>query len=351
MPNGDAGAIDPTKSEYLTFGGLAVVEGVMMRSPHHYAVACRAPNGNIVIKTEALESTWLGRQKWLKLPFLRGTLALLDTSVLGYKAMNWSADVQTRADLSDGTPQGKPVSKTVENALIVAAVVGGLLLQFVIFRATPEFIAEYLVRWATNQPDKNLHLTGTNYIAEVIKVVFFIGFLVLISRFPTTMELFRYHGAEHKAINTIEHRQELTPENCAAQTRLHPRCGTNFLIIITAIAFLVFPLIPRDLFVPADSPSWKIALSRVPLQLVVLPVLAGISYEVIRLAGKARDQRWVNVILKPGLMTQLITTAEPGPKHIEVAIASLKAVIKAEESGHMTVSDDYTGEEPGAEIA
>src|SRR5207244_119256 len=125
------------------------------------------------------------------------------------------------------------------------------------------------------------------------------------------------------------------------QTRLHPRCGTNFLIIVTIIAFLIFPAIPRDLFVPATSPGWLIALSRLPLQLIVLPIIAGISYEVIRAAGKAKAQKWGNIILKPGLMTQLITTAEPAPKHLEVAIASLKAVIKAEDSGHLTASDDY----------
>lgn len=319
----------------------------MMRSPHHYAVACRAPNGSIVVKTEPLSQTWIGKQQWLKKPLLRGTLALLDTMALGNRAMNWAAEVQTDPKYSKAGPEGapvvvaKPVSKTVEGILIVAAIATGLAVQFIVFRATPEFIAEYFIRFVTGSPHTNTHLMGTNYLAEVIKVVMFIGFLAIISRFPAFVELFRYHGAEHKAINTIEAHEELTIENSAAQTRLHPRCGTNFLIIVTVVAFLIFPLIPRDLFVPATSPAWKIALSRVPLQLVVLPLIAGISYEVIRAAGKAKDKRWVNIILKPGLMTQLITTAEPKTKHLEVAIASLKSVIKAEESGELTHSDDW----------
>jgi len=347
MPTGDDPTADLNKSEYLTFGGLAVIEGVMMRSPHHFAIACRAPNGKIVIKTEPLASTWIGRQKWLKKPFLRGTLALLDTMALGNRAMNWAAEVQTKPEFAKPNEDGslpepqKQVSKPVETVAIGFAVVAGLVIQFVVFRGVPEYIAELAVRWWSNSPGKNLHLTGTNYLAEVIKVTMFIGFLAIISRFPTMLEVFRYHGAEHKAINAIEARQSLTTENCDAQTRLHPRCGTNFIIIVTAIAFLVFPAIPRDLFVPATSPAWLIALSRLPLQLVVLPFLAGISYEIIRAAGKAKDQKWVNIILKPGLMTQLITTAEPATKHLEVAIASLKAVIKAESSGVLTVSEDY----------
>ncbi len=350
MPTGDHAA-DPNASEYLTFGGLAVVEGVMMRSPHHFAVACRAPNGNIVVKTEPLAATWLGKQQWLKKPFLRGTLALLDTMALGNRAMNWAADIQTRRKYAAKDDEGNVVettsnlSKPVENFLIFLAVAAGLIVQFVIFRGVPEFVAEQVIRTATHSPTVNKELLATNILAEIVKVVMFIAFLAIISRFPSMLEVFRYHGAEHKAINTIEARLDLTVANCGAQTRLHPRCGTNFLIIVTLLAFIVFPLIPRDLFVPATSPWWKLALSRIPLQLVVFPILAGVSYEVIRAAGKAKDQRWVNVILKPGLMTQLITTAEPREKHLEVAIASLKAVLKAETTGDLTVTDAYVPED------
>ncbi len=349
MPEEIEPSSDLNNPEYLTFGGLAVLEGVMMRSPKYYSVACRAPNGNIVVKTEPLEQTWIGKQKWLKKPFLRGTLALLDTMVLGNRAMNWAASIQTDAKYAlqvdanreEKAKPDKQLSKPVEGMLILATIGLALLVQFSIFRIAPEFIAEYFMRSITGSPDKNQHLFATNYLAEVIKVVFFIGFLVLISFYPSIKELFRYHGAEHKAINTVESKAPLTIESSQAQTRLHPRCGTNFLIVVTLVAFLIFPAIPRDLFVPATSPAWKIALSRVPLQIVVFPLIAGMSYEIIRLAGKAKDAKWVNILLKPGLMTQLITTAEPEPKHLEVAIAALKSALAAERDGTTINTDQY----------
>lgn len=355
MPTGDSPATDLNQSEYLTFGGLAVVEGVMMRSPHHYAVACRAPNGNIVVKTEPLTATWIGKQKWLKKPFLRGTLALLDTMALGNRAMSWAADVQTSQKYQPGgmaevdSQPAAPKSgllKVGEKLLIVGTIIGALAFQVLLFRQLPENIAEEIVRAATGSHAKNTLPYATNYIAEVFKVIFIVTFLALISRMPTMMEVFRYHGAEHKAINTIEAHEELTVESTAKQTRLHPRCGTNFLIIVTMLAFIIVPAIPRDLIVPLHSPGWMLALSRLPINLVVLPILAGISYEIIRAAGKAKDQRWVNIILKPGLLTQLITTAEPAPKHLEVAIVSLQSVIKAEQTGELTNSDNFGNEIP-----
>lgn len=347
MPNGEQPGSKLNASEYLTFGGLAVVEGVMMRSPHYYAVACRAPNGQIVVKTEALSETWIGRQKWLKKPFLRGTLALLDTMALGMRATTWAAAVQTDPKHQpEGSEQAAPVSatkttKAVEGLLFVGTIAFALSFQVLVFRQLPEHFAEEMVRAFTHSHSKNVMPYATNYLAEVIKVLEIILFLALLSRLPSFVELFRYHGAEHKAINTIEAHKELTVDNAAAQTRLHPRCGTNFLIIVAMLNFIIVPAIPRDLLVPNTSPSWMLALSRLPINLVVLPIVAGISYEVIRAAGKAKDQRWVNTLLKPGLATQLITTAEPQPKHLDVAIASLKSVIQAEENGQLTISDNY----------
>ncbi len=352
MPETPPRATAPTQAEYLTFGGMAVVEGVMMRSPNHWAVACRAPNGQIVVRTEPLAKTWIGRQQWLKKPFLRGTLAMLDTMALGVRAMNVAGNVQTEAKYqplnADGTAAeaAKPTSKTVDTLVIAATVVVSLALGFLLFNAAPQFVAEYIVRFSTGSPDVNRYLTATNYLAEVVKVVFVIAYLALISRLPAIFEVFKYHGAEHKAINTVEAREELNAENCMAQTRLHPRCGTNFVIIVTLVSFLLFPAIPRDLFVSGNSPGWLIALTRLPVELAMLPVVAGISYEVIRAAGKAKDQRWVNVILKPGLLTQLITTAEPDRPHVDVAIASLKAVMKAEDTGELTETDDFENQQP-----
>lgn len=318
------------QGEYLQFGGMAVPEGVMMRAPKRYAVACRAPNGEIVVKSELLEKTWLGRQNWLKKPFLRGVLGMLDTMVLGMKAMQYAADVQVDPRYApEGEAQpAKPANKAVEGLAIAATLAASLAFGFFVFNVVPQFFTEYGVRAATGSMEKNRHLTLSNYVAEVVKLAFVIGYLALIRRLPMIYEVFRYHGAEHKAINALEREQPLTVESCLAQTRLHPRCGTNFVIIVSLVGFLLFPLIPRDLFVPADSPGWLIALTRIPVELALLPVVAGISYEVIRAAGRNRDQRWVEILLKPGLLTQLITTAEPEPKHQEVAIAALEAAME-----------------------
>jgi uncharacterized protein YqhQ len=174
----------------------------------------------------------------------------------------------------------------------------------------------------------------------------------LIRRYPAILDVFRYHGAEHQAINAMEAELELTPENCLTQTRLHPRCGTNFAIIVFILSFMLFPFVPRDLVVPADSPSWLIALTRLPIEMLLLPIVAGLSYEIIRIAGKFKNEAWVNIVLWPGLKTQLITTAEPDARHAEVAIAALEAAVKAEETGELTNTEDYDalrrGEEPAA---
>ncbi len=323
------------QEEYLQFGGMAVVEGVMMRSPHYWAVACRAPNGDIVIKTEPLEQTWIGKQKWLKKPFLRGTLALLDTMGLGMRAMRYASDVQVDEkylpeEERTKSEEERKKKKAVEGFAIGATVVVSLALSFAIFDFSPEIVAQLTQNWL------GLSGTGANAVAEILKLAMFIGYLFLIRRLPPILEVFRYHGAEHQAINTIEAKLDLTTDHCLAQTRLHPRCGTNFAIMVILIGFLVFIPIPRNLFVGAGAPDWLVVIARMLIKLAILPVVAGVSYEIIRLAGKMKDQRWVNMLLKPGLMTQFITTEEPEAKHADVAIQSLKAVMLAEETGELT---------------
>ena len=359
-----------------------------MRSPNHYSVACRAPNGAIVVKTEHIEKTWIGRQKWLMKPFLRGTFALLDTMGLGMRAMNFASEVQLdekyqpeedEAVQTEKNTDGQPTDEQKETfwsrlkarmqkgyernqafwdkAILGLTLVISLVLGFFLFNATPQFLAEYMVRFFTGGAgfsETNEHLTTTNYVAEVIKLAFFIAYISLIRLYPAIMDVFRYHGAEHQAINAMEEEVELTPDNCLRQTRLHPRCGTNFAILVFLVGFLLFPFIPRDLIVPADSSGWLIALTRLPVEIALLPVVAGISYEIIRIAGKFKNEAWVNFLLWPGLKTQLITTAVPEARHAEVAISSLEAAVLAEETGELTNSEDYTpvslrgGEEPEA---
>lgn len=309
-----------------------------MRSPNYYTVACRAPNGNIVVKTEALEKTWIGSQNWLKKPFLRGTLGLLDTMALGTRAMNYAASIQTdpkyQAASTDAgaeeEAQVRTVPKWAEGLIIGLTVIASIAIGLVIFKGIPEAITEGLLGFnEENGFAKNL-------VAGIIKMVFFVGYLFLIRRAPNIYEVFRYHGAEHKAINTIEAREELTVENCGRQTRLHPRCGTNFAMVVLMVGFFVFLLIPRyPVINGVQLNSIQAILFRFGLEIVLLPMFAGVSYEVIRAAGRRKDDKFVNLILKPGLATQFITTAEPAEKHLEVAIVSLKAVLDAEESGYL----------------
>ena len=356
-----------------SYGGMAVVEGVMMRSPNHYSVACRAPNGKIFVKTEPIEKTWIGRQKWLLKPFLRGTFALLDTMGLGMRAMRIAGDVQldpkfqaeeAKAPQAEEKPKSwmqeyyETHQAACDKAILAATLVFSLVIGFAIFNVFPNFAGQYISEFGKSmgiEPRGNERGMFTTVIVETIKLVMFIGYVALIRRYPAIYEVFRYHGAEHQAINAMEEGAALSPQNCLAQSRLHPRCGTNFALIVFIVSFLLFPFVPRDLIVPGDSPGWLIALTRLPVELALLPIVAGISYEVIRIAGKFKNEAWVNVVLWPGLKTQLITTAEPDEKHAEVAIAALEAAVLAEETGELTNSEDYVpaclrgaGEEPGA---
>jgi uncharacterized protein YqhQ len=347
------------EGEYLQYGGQAIVEGVMMRSPHFFSVACRAPNGEVITRTEALEKTWIGRQKWLKLPFLRGSLALVDAMALGIKAMKFASDVQldpkyeaegpvviereaSEAELNGSTAAKEPAKKAanfgdnkkLQDTAVAATMVFSLALAFFIFNYVPNLIAEGSQR-----------LTGTkdwriiNLLAGVIKIGMFLGYVWLIGKLEGVADVFRYHGAEHKAINTLEAHQELNLENCRAQTRLHPRCGTSFAIVVLIVSLVLFTFVPRYPVTGQPGNAWIDVTVRFGIELLILPLIAGMSYELIRLAGKFRNQSFVNVMFKPGLWTQLLTTKEPNEGQIEVALIALQAVVDAEKNGLPTVED------------
>lgn len=338
------------QGEYLQYGGQAIIEGVMMRSPRHFSVAVRAPNKEIVLHAEPLEKTWIGRQKWLKWPFLRGSLALLDAMALGYKALKFSTDVQLDPkyqpvqDQPEETvevasdPKKAKVKKS-EKALQSAAVGGamflGLAIGLLLFNYLPNFLATLLRNAGVDS------MITINFVTEVIKVVFFLGYIGLIGMLPEIKEVFKYHGAEHKAINTLEANQALTLENCHLQTRLHPRCGTSFAIIVLIIGMIVFTFMPKPQF-----PDSRIVESilRFAVELPALPIIAGVSYELIRFAGRMKNSSLVQAMFAPGLMTQYLTTKEPDPGQIEVALVALQAVVEAEEAD----KTEHKEEEPQA---
>ncbi len=319
------------KGEYLQYGGQAIVEGVMMRSPRFFSVACRAPNGEILIHTEEIEKTWIGRQKWLKFPFLRGSLALLDSMALGTRAMRFSSKVQMSDEYQPRDASSPVVSgaDSASNAKIQDAAIGvtlvvSLVFGLLLFNYLPNTIAEFIHRRIGNTDPR-----VTNIFAELAKAILFFGYIGLIGLLPDIKEVFKYHGAEHKAINTMESDRELEMDECLKQTRLHPRCGTSFAIIVLLLGFVVFTFLPR--YPLGESTHWILNVTvRFCLELLILPFIAGIAYELLRFAGKFRNTTFVNILFSPGLASQYLTTREPDAKHIEVALAALKACMEAE---------------------
>ncbi len=330
------------KGEYLQYGGQAVIEGVMMRSPRYFAVACRAPDGRIIVHSEPVAKTWVGRLTWLKKPFLRGTLALFDAMALGIRALQFAAQVQTEEpQKKEEVPEknGAPTETTrteegsemvhakgdegssLMKISVVGAMITGLAIGVFLFVMLPVWLA---------QPVRNAggSLIVTNLIEGVIKAAIFLGYIALIGQMKEIKEVFKYHGAEHKAINAMEAGQDLTLENARAQTRLHPRCGTSFAIIVLLLSIIVFTFLPREYGMPSVILDTFV---RIGLKLLVIPLIAGVAYEAIRLAGTFRDERWVKILFAPGLATQYLTTREPRDDQIEVALVALRTVIKREQ--------------------
>ena len=336
-----------SKGEYLQYGGQAVIEGVMMRSPKYFAIACRVPAGRIVVHSEPVTKTWVGRQRWLKLAFLRGTFALLDAMALGVRALNFAAQVQLQdeqpADDGNGEPpavaedgaeplrsdegseilhaRGDESGSSLMKAGVAGAMIAGLAIGVFLFVMLPVWVA---------QPIRNLggSLIATNIAEGIIKAGIFLGYIALIGQMKEVREIFKYHGAEHKAINAMEAGQELTLENARAQTRLHPRCGTSFAIIVLILSIIVFTFLPREY---GMSTTFLNTIVRIGLKLAVVPLIAGVSYEAIRIAGKFRNQAWVKWAFAPGLATQYLTTREPRDDQVEVALVALRTVLQREE--------------------
>ncbi len=294
-----------------SYGGQALIEGVMMRGKRYQAMSARLEDGRIVSEVE--EFTMLtDRHKFFGLPFIRGTFNMIDSLISGMKALTWSTNVSLAEDeeAEELTP--------MEIALTMLVSIGlGILLFFVL----PVVIAHYF------QP----LIPGSflqNVFEGVVRVAVFLLYLFLISRMKEIRRVFQYHGAEHKSIHCYEAGEALTPENAMKHTRLHPRCGTSFLFIVMIISIFVFALVGVDNF------AWRMA-SRI----VLLPVIAGVSYEVLRFCGKHMDKVWVRAIAWPGMQLQRLTTGEPDLEMLEVAIYSLQKVRAREEDE--TLDPDY----------
>lgn len=299
-----------------SIGGQAVIEGVMMRGPEKIAVSVRKADGEIV--SEVNDIGKIRRNKILKLPIIRGCVNFFDSMITGVKALMFSAkffDVD-----EDGTPveeepskleiwlENKLGSEKMMNAVIYFSVIISLFLSVGLFILLPGVLGEAVRRLVKN----NFLVT---FLEGVIRIGIFICYLAAVSQTKDIKRVFMYHGAEHKSINCYEHGEELTVENVRRHTRLHPRCGTSFLLIVMVVSMLVFFFIPRVYFA-----------YRLLLRLALLPVVAGISYEIIKYAGR-HENTLTKIVSAPGMWFQHITTNEPDDSQIEVAIASLKAVL------------------------
>lgn len=284
------------KEPSLAFGGQAVMEGVMMRSKDHMVVCVRQPNNEIATKTEELHSL-SEKYRFLKLPFLRGILALFETLYAGIKGIYFSANA------AFGDEDEEESLNPKEIAVVVAV---AICLSILLFSVTPFFLTSLL----------NLGGGVLFNIAEgVVRLSFLLAYLAAVSLVGDFKRIFQYHGAEHTAINAYEAGVELNVENARKYSRFHARCGTSFLLIVTLISILFFSIMPR-----ADY------LVRLSYRVVLIPVISAVSYELLKLSDRYRDSRIMKVLVAPGLALQHLTTRQPDDDMIEVAIKAVKEV-------------------------
>ncbi len=295
-------------------GGQAVIEGVMFRSPHAYAVAVRNPAGEIV--TEAREHLSITSKLPWKLPVIRGAAALYESLALGIKALMFSAEI------AEPPKEGQERRKASfwEKAGVVAF---SLAFGLVLFVGVP-YGAAYLLKEPLGVTTEGAVIF--NLVDGLLRIIVFLGYLLAISMLKDVRRMFAYHGAEHKVINTFEHGREPRAENVPAASRFHPRCGTSFIIILLLILILfhsvVFTLLPGDINF----------ITKLLVRLALIIPIAGVAYEVIRLGSRFPDNKIVNVFLLPGMLTQFLTTREPDDGMIEVALSSFRRV-EEEEGG------------------
>jgi uncharacterized protein YqhQ len=309
-------------------GGQAVLEGVMMRGVSNWAVAVRKPTeeqlldgdggpiaatGEVEVTTFPLESA-MKRHRLLRLPIIRGVVALGGSMVIGFRALEVSANAQMPAEEAEEQEE-------IPRAVWAGTVIVAMVLAIVLFFLIPVGLTSLIK-----------HQLGSSLlfwlVEGVIRTSLFLGYMLLLSRVRDLRRVFEYHGAEHKTISCFEAGLELTPENAKRFSRLHPRCGTSFLLVVMIVAIFVFA--------PIGLPAWYWLMAT---RVLGVPVIAGISFELIKFAGRNRSRPWVRAIMWPGLKLQLLTTREPDLAQLEVAIAALKAVLARETPGELSAAD------------
>src|SRR5256714_6694478 len=293
-----------------TVGGQAVLEGVMMRGPGNWAVAVRTPNGEIAQVSRSIDSA-MARHRALRLPVVRGVIALGESLAIGFRALAISANYAAQEEGAEqGGEDGKEVSTELSRGALIFAFAVAIGFAVMLFKVTPGLLTELLT----------IKSTGWFVIVEgLIRVTIFVLYLSLISLLPDLRRVFQYHAAEHKAINAYEAGEELEPEVVQRYSLIHPRCGTAFLLWVMVIAVFVFAFFGR--------PAWYWLIAT---RILLLPVIAGLAYELIRFAGKHRENRIVMTLLAPGLGVQGLPSGEPSLDQLEVSIRALREVLQLE---------------------
>jgi uncharacterized protein YqhQ len=289
----------------VSYGGQAVLEGVMMRGPSNWSVAVRKPDGDIAHVSRAIESP-MKRHALARLPVIRGIFALGESLTIGFRALAISANYAAQEEGDESGEAPKELSRT--QLFFAFAVAIGFAVA--LFKVTPALLTDLLP----------IHRTGSFVVVEgLIRVTIFILYLSLISLLPDLRRVFQYHAAEHKAINALEAGDELVPERVQRYSLIHPRCGTAFLLWVMVIAVFVFAFFGR--------PAWYWLITT---RILLLPLIAGLAYELIRFAGKHTGNRVLMALLAPGLWLQRLTTREPTLEQIEVSIRALQEVLRVE---------------------
>lgn len=284
-------------SEKISYGGMAVIEGVMMRGPGETALAVRKPDGSIEIEKEA-NSTLGTRYPFLKWPFIRGSYALIESMVVGIRMLNKSANMSMAEE-----------EEELSAAEILVTGLVAFVMAIVLFVALPTAVVHFTKQYIGG-------VWGQNLVEGVIRIIFFFAYVYGISKMKEIERVFMYHGAEHKSILALEAGEELTVANARRYSTRHPRCGTSFLLVVMVVSILVFALL-------GDGTLFYRVWSRI----AVFPIVAGLGYEFIRFSGKCYQKRWASLLIAPGLWLQQLTTREPDDDQLEVALEALRAVL------------------------
>ncbi|HNX00430.1 MAG TPA: DUF1385 domain-containing protein [Candidatus Cloacimonadota bacterium] len=321
-----------SEKKQISVGGQAVIEGVMMRGPEHLATAIRRADKSIELKKEPFVSK-TQTVKWMGVPIIRGFVSLIEMMIIGFKTLSFSAEryeLDLKEEEKKKNENYKEKSKARNQAESFVSYVIAFGLAILLFGIIP-YKASHLVHLDKN----NFYF---NLFAGLIRIIFFVLYVWLISKLKDVFRVFQYHGAEHKNVNAYEHNAELIPSKIQAFTTLHPRCGTSFMVFVLLIAILFFSIVDTlvAVFILHSTPHWSLRLA---YHILLIPVVSGISYEVLKLSGKNINHPLVKLMVVPGMALQRITTQQPDDEMVEVGLIAMKAALDMDISEYTNVTD------------